>query len=129
MGKSFSISDVIPAPPEEIYRTWLDSAGHSGMTGSPAKASAEVGGAFEAWDGYIFGKNLELEPSRRILQAWRTSEFASTDQDSRLEVLFELADGGARVTIHHSALPDDGEQYKQGWIDFYFSPMKAYFHP
>jgi activator of HSP90 ATPase len=127
MAIEFEISELIPAAPEVIYAAWLDSDGHSQMTGSPAQASAEVGGSFSAWDGYISGQNLALEPGRRILQAWRTSEFADTDADSRLEVLLEAAEGGTQVTLRHTNLPDNGEQYRQGWTDFYFTPMKAYF--
>ena len=97
------------------------------MTGSLARTSAVVGEAFEAWDGYIQGKNLELEPSTRILQLWRTSEFEDSDKDSLLEILFESEANGTMVTIRHSGLPDHGMQYQQGWIDAYFNPMKEYF--
>lgn len=97
------------------------------MTGSLARTSAVVGEAFEAWDGYIQGKNLELEPSTRILQLWRTSEFEDSDKDSLLEILFESEVNGTMVTIRHSGLPDHGMQYQQGWIDAYFNPMKEYF--
>ena len=47
--------------------------------------------------------------------------------DSLLEVLLEAVDGGTRVTLRHSNLPTDGDQYLQGWIDYYFTPMKAFF--
>jgi activator of HSP90 ATPase len=127
MVKSFTVTELIPASPDKIYNAWLDSEGHSRMTGSPARASDQVGGTFEAWDGYISGRNLELEPGKHILQAWRTTEFAASDEDSVLDVTFEAAEGGTKVTIRHSHLPEDGDQYLQGWIDFYFQPMKAYF--
>jgi activator of HSP90 ATPase len=97
------------------------------MTGSPATASVQLGEEFEAWDGYIQGRNLELEPGKRILQAWRTTDFGPSDEDSLVEIVFEPAAGGTRVTIRHSSLPADGEQYLKGWIDFYFQPMKEYF--
>jgi hypothetical protein len=32
----FTLSEVIAAKPEEIYRAWLSSEGHTAMTGSPA---------------------------------------------------------------------------------------------
>ena len=51
------------------------------MTGSPAIVDPEIGGAFEAWDGYISGRTLSLEPGRRIVQSWRTSEFAEDEGD------------------------------------------------
>ena len=44
-----------------------------------------------------------------------------------LEVLFEAEGAGTRVTLRHSNLPEHGMQYHQGWIDAYFTPMKAYF--
>ena len=70
----FTVSDVIPASPDEVYRAWLSSEGHSEMTGGAANASDEVGASFDAWDGYIEGKNVDLEPGRRIVQSWRWSE-------------------------------------------------------
>lgn len=127
MSLEFEVSTVIPASPDEIYRAWLDSEGHSAMTGSAAKVSDQIGDSFEAWDGYISGTNLELEPGKRILQAWRTVEFAGGEEDSLLELILEPADGGAKLTLRHSQLPPHGAQYEQGWIDSYFEPMKAYF--
>ena len=127
MVKKFTVSEWFPASPEEIYLAWLDSQSHSLMTGSPAKISSKVGVEFEAWDGYIFGKNLELEPGKRILQTWRTTEFDPSEQDSLVEIVFEPVLNGTKVTIHHSNLPAHGSQYQQGWIDFYFQPMKEYF--
>ena len=128
MSVEFEVSDVVPASLEQVYAAWLDSDEHSAMTGSPARVSAKVGDKFDAWDGYISGKNLELEPSSRILQLWRTSEFEDSDKDSKLEVLFESAEYGTRVRILHTQLPEHGMQYLQGWKDSYFTPMKAYFN-
>ena len=127
MSIEFEVYDLIPATPEEIYHAWLDSTEHSNMTGSPSKVSNVVGESFEAGDGYIRGENLELEPSSRILQSWRTTEFEDSDEDSILEILLEAKGEGTLVTIRHSRLPENGMQYRQGWIDFYFTPMKEYF--
>ncbi|MFC2030770.1 SRPBCC domain-containing protein [Chloroflexota bacterium] len=127
MSVSFEVSGEIPASPVEVYAAWLSSDEHSKMTGGSAIVSARVGEAFEAWDGYIRGRNLELEPPERILQLWRTSEFEDSDKDSLLEIVFESEGNGTRITIRHSDLPDHGMQYQQGWIDSYFVPMRRYF--
>ncbi len=127
MAIDFEIDQLIPATPQEIYDAWLSSDGHTLMTGSPATASPTVGAEFDAWDGYIQGQNLELEPGRRILQAWRTAEFDGSDDDSRLEILLAAQPAGTLLTIRHSNLPGHGMQYKQGWVDSYFTPMLAYF--
>jgi len=128
MKNGFTISAIIPAKAGEIYKAWLNSKGHAAMTGSPAQVDGKVGGKFSAWDGYIFGKTLELEPNQRIIQAWRTSEFPDDAPDSRLEISLEKAAGGTKVTITHTDMPEDQvDDYKQGWEEFYFKPMKEYF--
>ena len=127
MAIEFVVSALIPASPEEIYKAWLSSEGHTHMTGSPASVSAEVGGEFEAWDGYIHGRNLELEHGKRIVQAWRTTEFNDDESDSRIEITLEPVGDETKVTLKHTGLPPHGEQYEQGWVESYFEPMKEYF--
>ena len=128
MAYDFEVSDVLPATPEAIYAAWLTSDGHSAMTGSQARVDARVGGEFEAWDGYISGRTLALEPARRIVQSWRTAEFSAADKDSRIEVLLEPLAGGTRITLRHTNVPNDQRGYEQGgWRENYFDPMRAYF--
>jgi len=128
MKNGFKISAVIPAKPSEIYKAWLSSKGHTTMTESAAKVTGKVGGKFTAWDGYIFGSTLELEADRRIVQAWRTSEFPDDAPDSHVEVLLEETKVGTKVTLTHTDMPKDQvDSYRQGWEDFYFKPMKEYF--
>jgi activator of HSP90 ATPase len=124
----FSVSDVIPANPQEIYDAWLSSAGHADLTGGQAaQASTEVGDCFTAWAGYINGKNVVLEPGRRIVQSWRTTAFAGSDADSQIELLLEQVAGGTKVTLRHSNVPDGHTTYREGWQTHYFEPMKAHF--
>jgi activator of HSP90 ATPase len=126
--ESLTASAVIPGEPGAIYRAWMSSKGHTVMTGSRATVTARVGGKYTAWDGYISGTTRELEPGARIVQSWRTTDFASEAPDSRLEVTFTAVREGTRVTVKHSGLPPGSSaEYRRGWIDFYFKPMKAYF--
>jgi activator of HSP90 ATPase len=126
--KGFALSIVLPVRAEKIYKAWLSSDGHSAMTGSPAKVTGRVGGKFTAWDGYIFGRTLELEPPHRILQAWRTSEFPEDAPDSVVEILLKETKAGTKITLKHSNMPDGQvDSYRQGWEDFYFKPMREYF--
>jgi uncharacterized protein YndB with AHSA1/START domain len=128
MAESIKVGDVIPAPPGRVYQAWMDSDEHGWMTGGEARIDPKVGGRYTAWDGYIEGSTLEMEPFRRIVQAWRTSEFPADAPDSRLEVHFEDTGGGTQITLIHTGIPDgQGESYRQGWVDNYFVPMKAYF--
>ena len=127
MAIEFVISTMLPATPEEVYDTWMSSEGHSVMTGSPALISAEVGGDFEAWDGYIHGKNVNLERGLLIVQYWRTSEFNDSEDDSLIEINLKPIGDQTELTLRHSNLPPHGMQYKDGWVESYFEPMKEYF--
>jgi activator of HSP90 ATPase len=127
MAIAFTVTATIPAKPKEIYDAWLSSKGHTQMTEAGAKVSARVGGAFAAWDGYISGKNLKLNPGKQIVQSWRTTEFAASDPDSRIEVLLEEVPRGTRLTLHHTNIPGGQSDYRSGWRTCYFEPMKKYF--
>jgi activator of HSP90 ATPase len=128
MSYEFKQSDTIPASPKAIYDAWLDSRGHTAMTGAPATASEQVGGGFTAWDGYIRGQNLELKSGKLIVQSWRTTDFTEDQEDSRITVSLAPVKGGTSVTLTHSNVPDDHKGYENGgWRDHYFEPMKKYF--
>lgn len=128
MTLRFTVSAVIPAPAKDIYDAWLNGREHAAMNGGgPATGSAKVGGKFTAWDGYISGRNLALVPGKRIVQAWRTTEFAKDDPDSQIELTFKKSARGTRVTLTHSNVPDGHDSYRTGWKSHYFAPMKKYF--
>lgn len=126
--ESIKVSAVFPVSAERLYTAWLNSGEHSAFTGGGAEVDNRVGGSFSAWDGYITGKNIELEPYKRILQSWRTSDFPEESIDSKLEIIFEEAKGKTKITLKHTDIPEgQGDEYKRGWNDFYFEPMKEYF--
>ncbi len=98
------------------------------MTGSTATSEPRVGSSYSAWDGYISGEHLELEPGKRVVQSWRTTEFPEDSPDSVLEVLFVTDPDGTRLTLVHSGIPDgQGETYHEGWQSRYFAPMREHF--
>ncbi len=126
---AIALSRILPATPDRIYLAWLNGPEHSAMTGGKATvASTEIGGAFTAWDGYIDGVHVALEPGRRIVQAWRSDDFPADAPESRLEVLLEPAPGGTRITIRHEELPEgQGPAVLEGWDEWYLAPMEKYF--
>ncbi len=121
-------SRFIPAPPEKVYQAFVNARQHAAFTGAGATGTAKVGAAFTAWDGYISGKHLELEKGKRIVQEWSTSEWPEGAPPSRLEFTFEAKAGGCQVKMVQSAVPaDQADRYKQGWIDFYWTPLTNHF--
>jgi len=123
----FTLKTKIKATAKQIYTVWLSSEGHTKMTGGEATVSDIIGADFTAWNGYIEGKNIVLEPYKRIIQSWRTSQFKDVEKDSKIEILFHEINGQTELTLIHTNVPESGEHYKKGWDKSYFQPLKAYF--
>lgn len=123
----FELSHTFNASAEQIYNAWLTSEAHSEMTGGEANCSDVTGDTFTTWVGYISGVNIELIPFSKIVQTWRTTEFEENDEDSLIEITLKETEQGTTLTLHHTKLPENGEQYINGWKEHYFKPMDAFF--
>jgi len=125
---SITQSVTVKAGPDQVFDAYMDSKKHAAVTGSPAKMSSAVGGNFTAWEGYIHGKNLKLVKGKRILQEWSTTEWPKGYPPSLLEITLTKTKGGTRLKMVHSKVPaEQRDDYAQGWRDYYWKPLKAYF--
>jgi activator of HSP90 ATPase len=114
--------------PVQVYDALVSPKKHAAFTGAAATGVARPGGEFTAWDGYITGKYVELDPPRRILQEWRTTEWPQGSPPSLVEWTFAVQGDDTEVTLSHSEVPaSQAESYRQGWIDYYWTPLKKYF--
>lgn len=128
MEQGIKISEIFPVSAKKLYDSWLNSKAHSAFTGSKTQIEPRQGSHFFAWNGYITGTNIILQPYGRIVQNWRTTEFPNGAPDSKLEILFEKHNSGTKLTIIHTHLPGgDEKKYEKGWKEHYFKPMKLYF--
>jgi activator of HSP90 ATPase len=119
---------IIPAAPQEVYEAYVDAKKHSKFTGSKATGKAVTGGKFTAWDGYIFGKNLELEGGKRVVQEWTTTDWVEGYGPSRLELTFKEVPGGTEISMVHSNVPkEQADEIAEGWVEFYWNPLREYF--
>jgi uncharacterized protein YndB with AHSA1/START domain len=115
------------ASPAEVYDALLDPKKHSKFTGSPATTNAKVGAEFNAWDGYISGKNLELVKDKKIVQEWETTQWPKGYPRSRLELTLSPKKGGTELKMVHSKVPaEQVEDYTSGWHTSYWDPLTEY---
>ena len=116
----------LPAPPSTIYRMLTDPVEHGAFTGTVCEGEPIETGSFTASSGYISGRYEALEQDRLIVCSWKTSEWPKGAPASRLEFVLDSVDGGTELTMTHSELPpSQAEDYRQGWIDFYWTPMRT----
>ncbi len=127
-SKTIKQTAFIPAKPAAVYDALLNAKKHAAFTGSRATSDARVGGKYSAYDGYIWGKILALEEGRKIVQEWQTTEWPPDAPPSIVEFTFEEKKDGTMLTMVHSQVPaEQAEDYRQGWIDCYWNPLKEYF--
>ena len=119
---------LISATPYEVYEAFMDAKKHSAFTGSKATCDPNVGGKFTAWDGYISGRNLKLEKGKTIVQEWSTTDWPEAYLPSKLELTFQKTKDGTEISMIHSDVPaEQADDIAEGWIEFYWKPMKEYF--
>jgi activator of HSP90 ATPase len=119
---------VIPVSPKEVYDAYVDPKKHSKFTGSKATGKAVVGGKFTAWDGYIFGKFLELDDGKRVVQEWTSTDFPEGYGPSKLELCFNKVPEGTELVMVQSDVPEEiADDAADGWTEWYWNPLKEYF--
>ncbi len=125
MSKTIRQTATFKVGPHAVYEALMDSRKHAKFTGAPASISRKVGGAFAAFGGSLSGTNLELRRDKKIVQSWRADDWP-VGHFSRATFSLKPVKGGTRLSFYQSGVPD--EHYagiKQGWIDYYWKPMKA----
>lgn len=107
----------------------LSAAMQSGTApaGKPVEMSTEAGGAFSAFGGYITGRNVELVPNERIVQAWRAASWGPGQYSI---ARFELSEqgSGTKLVFDHVGFPQgQGAHLADGWKANYWEPLEKYF--
>ena len=114
--------------PHRIYEALLDAKQFTAFSGGrKAEIDPTLGGAFSLFAGHIVGRNLELVPDRRIVQAWRVVPWP--------EGIFSIArfdltekGSGTRIIFDHTRFPTElAEHLKSGWDENYWTALQKYF--
>ncbi|HEX4646772.1 MAG TPA: SRPBCC family protein [Verrucomicrobiae bacterium] len=125
--KNISHRVTLPAKPAGVFAALMDSKRHSRFTGEPARIDARPGGAFTCYGDYITGITLELEPGKRIVQAWRSQNWPAGTNSI---VTFALAaKSGGRTELRFSQVGVPANDYakkNEGWRTHYWEPLKRF---
>jgi activator of HSP90 ATPase len=127
MSTSIRQEIIIKASPKRVYDALLNGKRFSEFTGgAPAEIDSKPGGGFSCFGGKITGRNVELVPEQRIVQAWRAGNWPP---GSYSIVTFELEPRGSetKLSLHHSAFPEgNAEHLEASWPKMYWEPLKKY---
>src|ERR1700730_16105986 len=96
---------LLKASRKRVYDALIEADQFRKATGgAAAEISREAGGACSLFDGHIQGRHVELVPSARIVQAWRSSGW----ENGKYSIArFELKDDGVRteMVFVHTGFP------------------------
>jgi activator of HSP90 ATPase len=106
----------------------LSGAMHGMPPGTKAaEISREAGGAFTIFGGLIVGRQVELVPDQRIVQAWRVVDWKPGDYSI---AKFELTEQGAaetKLVFDHTGFPHGtAEHLAAGWEEHYWGPLRKF---
>ncbi len=116
----------LKATAQRIYEILLDPKQFAAFTSLPAEIDAKAGGIFSMFGGLIGGRNIELVPDQRIVQAWRPAHW---DAGVYSIVRFDLKTKGSATAIllDHTGFPETHyDSLYAGWKSRYWDPMKKY---
>src|SRR4051794_35972578 len=114
------------ASPERVYAALVESAQFSKLSGgAPAAISKEAGGTVSCFGGMIEGRQIELVPNKRIVQAWRAKNWGEGQYSI---ARFELKPSGKDQTtlvFDHDGFPEGQQEHlAAGWHANYWEPLK-----
>ena len=113
-------------PPHRIYDALLDEKQFAAITGLPAKIDRNAGGTLWMFGGRILGRNIELVPDRRIVQAWRESDWP-LGVYSVVHFELVLKGSGTHMVFDQTGFqPGNFWHLNPGWYLRYWNPLKAY---
>ena len=112
--------------PSRIYEAFLNSRQFTTITGEPATIDPAPGGAFSLFGNKITGRNVELAPRLRIVQAWRSE---SWEPGVYSIVRFQFRNHGpqTRLLLDQAGFPEgEYDSLFAGWKAHYWDPLERY---
>jgi activator of HSP90 ATPase len=129
---SIHLEAVITASTGQVYEFLTNGEIFAAATDQPAQVSAREGDSFSLFSRRVEGRQIELVPGERVVQAWR---FGRAHPDAWEPGVYSIVrftlrpEGDAtRLVIDHDGIPPEWEDHiESGYPAFYESPLTTFF--
>ena len=121
------LETTFPCVPARVYELLTNGAKLAEVTGRSGKGGGSEGAAFSLFNEWLEGRQIELVPGERVVQAWR---FRDWEPGVYSVVRFTLRreHEGTRLIVDHEAYPPAFHDHlATNWAPFYFEPMAKHF--
>jgi uncharacterized protein YndB with AHSA1/START domain len=127
---------TIPATPAQVFAILADAEVLSALSGMSGQAGRSAGEEFSAFDGHVTGRQIDLVPDQRVVQAWRFPVW-EPGRYSLVRFTLETEDGGTRLVIDQDGEPEEADtlgchqtwhdHLDANWPTFYLTPLTNHF--
>ncbi|HEX4737785.1 MAG TPA: SRPBCC domain-containing protein [Allosphingosinicella sp.] len=118
---------TIHAPPARVYEALLDSKSFAAFTRMPARIDGREGGATWLFGGLVAGRNIELVPGKRIVQAWRTTRDWQPGTYSLVRFELRPRGSGTLLILDQTGFPAGNyDHLNAGWGPRYWQPLDKF---
>jgi uncharacterized protein YndB with AHSA1/START domain len=113
---------------ERVYKALTDARQFAEVTGADAVSlTAQAGEPFSLFGGHITGRNVELVPDHRLVQAWRAASWPEGVYSIVNFGFEEDPDGATKLVFDHTGFPEEAhDDLAAGWVKMYWEPLKRY---
>ncbi len=112
----------IAAPQNQVWKALVDPEIIDKWGGGPSKMNSKMGFQFQLWGGDIYGKNIEVEEEKKLVQEWFGGDWP---QPSIVIFTLKRGDNKTILELEQLNVPDeDADDIDEGWDEYYFGPMK-----
>jgi activator of HSP90 ATPase len=130
---------TLQASPTRVYEVLTESAKFDAVTrlsdavtlvtapdAKPTVIGRELGSPFTLFGGYVTGRQLELRPGERLVQAWRAGSWPAGEFSIAHFALVADA-AGCRLLFDHRGFPTgQGPSLAYGWRVHYWEPLAKF---
>lgn len=120
--KTIKQSYTIKAPVGKVWEAFVDPKVIDDWGGGPAEMDENVGTEFKLWGGDIWGKNIEVEPQKKLVQEWYSGDWP---EPSIVTITFRSGSDKTTLNLLHENVPDnETQEIEDGWERYFLGPMK-----
>jgi len=111
---------------DKVTRLGVAMRSAMALGSAPTEIEGHAGGTFTIFGGYIVGRQLEIVPQERIVQAWRAGSWEpGIFSIARFELVKQ--DSGTKLIFDHTGFPKgQGEHLAAGWKGNYWEPLAKF---
>lgn len=123
----------LAASPQRVFDVLTSGAEFAAATEKPAILGATEGDTFKLFGGNIEGRNVELVPGKRLVQAWRIADW-DAGVYSIVQITLTPNSEGTTLTLDQYGIPDGKspffatwqEHVTVGWQKYYYDSLRSY---